>query len=157
MMDLSYDIIIGLYSFYSLMKKIFALLLAFLIVLGVYILMKKDTNPEFSDTIKTLLGLEKPSIPTTTIKKSIDTDINTAWNQILNKDDSIIIEKDTNMPDKDSVEQIPDNQANQVIDSLEKQEADTAKTDNNNNPVATGTIEELSPLQKAIRAKNQAQ
>lgn len=60
------------------MKKIFALLLAFLIVLGVYILMKKDTNPEFSDTIKTLLGLEKPSIPTTTIKKSIDTDINTA-------------------------------------------------------------------------------
>ena len=139
------------------MKKIFALLLAFLIVLGVYILMKKDTNPEFSDTIKTLLGLEKPSIPTTTIKKSIDTDINTAWNQILDEDDSIIIEKDTNMPDKDSVEQIPDNQANQVIDSLEKQEADTAKTDNNNNPVATGTIEELSPLQKAIRAKNQAQ
>ena len=139
------------------MKKIFALLLAFLIVLGVYILMKKDTNPEFSDTIKTLLGLEKPSIPTTTIKKSIDTDINTAWNQILDEDDSIIIEKDTNMPDKDPVEQIPDNQANQVIDSLEKQEADTAKTDNNNNPVATGTIEELSPLQKAIRAKNQAQ
>jgi septal ring-binding cell division protein DamX len=44
------------------MKKFFAFVLAFLIVVGIYLLMKKQANPsnEVPTSVKTILGLEKP-------------------------------------------------------------------------------------------------
>lgn len=134
------------------MKKFFAFLLAFLIVLGVYFLMKKQTQPSnnLSPSVKTLFGMEKPNTPIASG--------NTKDNQVVQptplptpkEEDDIFRDLPT------ATKKTGDTVATPQPSIIPSQEAKQATGTPAVNPEPIKNEDDgLTPLQRAIKAKNE--
>jgi hypothetical protein len=142
--------IFPVFSFFTpvLMKKFLAFLLAFLIVVGIYLLMKKQSQPDtqLPGSVKNILGLEQPQ-PSDSNEKNQPTVL---LNPEVEQEELIV-----DAPKGDTTHTWKNEQP-AVIPSQEAVQATSAvaplpATDN-----WQPTDDGLSPLQKAIKAKRDA-
>lgn len=140
------------------MKKFFAFLLAFLIVVGIYLFMKKQANPsnEVPAGVKTILWLEKPQQNIADEKKTNEVP-KTEENKNPSQDDALVI-KDSEATSGSaepivSWQQMPiNNEQPTVIPSQEAVQATGTSAPTGNTQEDDG----LTPLQRAIKARNAA-